>query len=285
MGVGVAILAGTAIGLAEVAATVAVIGTVMSVAGMITHNKTLSTIGMVLGLAGGIGAAFAPATTAANALFAGTSGIAGETTSIAATAADTAIANAGQMAPGAGVLAPTSDAASLATTITKIPAGGFNGMAPGAGVLAPGTPTSLSASNFVRPVLSDPTASLVDTTKALANPADALAKPAAQGLGAPGANAAGGVATVPTVVTPTTGNALLDGWGKLDSATKIGILQGTMTIGGSVLGAQYQAASFKDQQALQRQILAQQASFRTQSMAPAGIISYAHPTAPTTPTP
>lgn len=69
MGLMVAVGAATVISVTTVLETVAVVGAVLSVAGMVTKNKTLSMVGAGLGLVGGIGALASGALGGSAALF------------------------------------------------------------------------------------------------------------------------------------------------------------------------------------------------------------------------
>ena len=91
MGVGIALIAGTAITLGSIATTAVVVGTALSIAGAVTKNKTLSYIGLGLGLAGGVASIAAAAglfssATTVSSLFGGASSAASGATTAATTA-------------------------------------------------------------------------------------------------------------------------------------------------------------------------------------------------------
>lgn len=106
MGAMVAIGVATAISVTTVLESVAVVGAVLSVVGTVTKNKTLSMIGMGLGLVGGVGALASGALGGSAALFGEASSAGGEAAAgaagdaAAATAADGAAA--GTFGPGFG---------------------------------------------------------------------------------------------------------------------------------------------------------------------------------------
>jgi hypothetical protein len=101
----VAVGVATAISVTTVLETVAVVGAVMSVVGTITKNKTLSTVGMVLGAVGGIGALASSAIGGAAVL----------SDTAASGASDTlAVSDAGSAAASGGVESGTWDVAASA---------------------------------------------------------------------------------------------------------------------------------------------------------------------------
>lgn len=106
MGAMVALGVATAISVTTVLESVAVVGAVLSVVGTVTKNKTLSMIGMGLGLVGGVGALASGALGGSAALFGEASSAGGEAAAgaagdaAAATAADGAAA--GTFGPGFG---------------------------------------------------------------------------------------------------------------------------------------------------------------------------------------
>ena len=286
MGVGFALLGGAALAsitLAQVAITVAVIGTALSVAGMITQNKTLQMIGMGLSIAGGVGAAFAPAATVSS-LF---GGAATETAStMGAAGASNVIAGAN--ATNVPITAAVEPVGLIASTTNA------NSATMGASE-ASHVISGANATNATPTALGVPKV-LASNTDALVNPLATQAKSAAQGVkapltptptptgGTPGVpGGAPGVGGTNLGVGGASGNKIIDAFNALDSNSKFAIANGFMQVGGSALGGIFQAESANKQLEFQKFVNAQNAAFKTQSMAPAGIISYAHPTA--TPTP
>ena len=134
-----------AVGIAEVAfsvsaimSSVAIVGAVVSVAGIITKNKTLSMIGMGLGLVGGIGA------------LASSAGVFGA--EIATSAADTAAvagsSSASAAFEGAGVVAPDAIGSLSGTGATAAFDAGdaaIAGASPAVSTATAGTGTALDA--------------------------------------------------------------------------------------------------------------------------------------------
>lgn len=104
MGLAVAVGAAAVISVTSVLETVAVVGAVMSVVGTITKNKTLATIGMALGVVGGVGALASSAI--------GGAAVLGDTAVSGAT--DAVVSEAGSAAASGGVEAGAWDVAASA---------------------------------------------------------------------------------------------------------------------------------------------------------------------------
>lgn len=154
MGVGVAIALGAtlaSITIAQVAVTAIVLGTILTVAGTITENKTLSYIGMGIGLAGGLtslaGAAglFASGTTVSS-LFGG------------AAASSTAAAGSGAVAVGsaaAGSIAPVAAESAAPVVASSIAPATASAVGQGAALGAPAASAVAPAVNAVGQTAAD----------------------------------------------------------------------------------------------------------------------------------
>lgn len=156
IGIAVAVAVGeaaAAVTVADVALAVTVGGIGLSAAGAITHNKTLSTIGMAMGIAGGvmgIGGALlgvgemtmGEAVSAAGDFFAG-----GEAAASTGASAVDAAAGASQEAMGQGIVASTNPEYAAATQV----AGSQDALGQGivAGTPAAPTPVQLNATGPV----------------------------------------------------------------------------------------------------------------------------------------
>jgi hypothetical protein len=90
MGLMVAVGVATTISVTSILETVAVVGAVVSVAGAVTKNKTLSMVGMGLGLVGGVGALASSALGGSAALFSAGTDAAGATGDVAGVGASAA---------------------------------------------------------------------------------------------------------------------------------------------------------------------------------------------------
>jgi hypothetical protein len=163
MGLMVAVGVAEAISVVTVMESVAVVGAVLSAVGMVTKNKTLSMIGMGLGVIGGVGSLAAGALGGGAALFG--------TETAASVGGDTlAVSEVGSAAASGGVEAGTWTADAAASAAADVP--------DVVGTLAGEAGFSSAAEPFAA------------TEAAMANPTTALAADAAKPLASTAANAA-----------------------------------------------------------------------------------------------
>lgn len=228
-----------AVGIAEVAfsmtailSSVAIVGAVVSVAGIITGNKTLSMIGMGLGLVGGVGALASAALGGSEAALFGTqvASSAAETTATAGTAGVSAFEGAGTVAPDTfGALAGTTgtDVATASATPALEAAGSpaiTNTVGNAADTVASvaGNPAPLDAGYAAGQGLPDTSYSASTAPAAgtpTTNPVTGASNPSgAADTGAAGAGAGGAPGTPPTSGTPSPFDAAGGNLPNLDNA-------------------------------------------------------------------